>query len=204
MPSFRNKNGKRKSIVASAMKSLSNSFTSNSKKEENNKEGIRSINIMLLIIGGDDGKSHELMPITLKVENQKIGDLIKEVQEKATVRSLRNQGYHCVCNGDATVLNSEGSIENYFPGDVDEELYHLAIPVPYGKSAKDIIKMAKPILADENFSKKISKSTDRQISINSNEDTLSQVSEISDNSYHLNRNNRYFDDSSSSSSSSGI
>lgn len=64
--------------------------------------------------------------------------------------------------------------------------------------------MAKPILADENFSKKISKSTDRQISINSNEDALSQVSEISDNSYHLNRNNRYFDDSSSSSSSSGI
>merc|ERR1712172_419929 len=135
MPSFRNKNGKRKSIVASAMKSLSRSISINSKREEKEEEEFKSINIMLLIIG-DGGKIHELMPIKLKLENQTIRDLITEVQEKATTRSLRNQGYHCVCNGDAIVLNSEGPIENYFPGDVDEELYHLAIPVPYGKSAK--------------------------------------------------------------------
>ena len=123
------------------------------KKEKDEKEQIENeikpINIMILLMP-DYGDRYELVPVKVKPKKQTIEELITEVQEKATIRSLRSQSYHCICNGDATILNSQSIIENYFHNDIGEELYHLVITVPYGKSAKEIAKIAKPILINEN------------------------------------------------------
>jgi len=162
------------------------------KEKEKNEIETKPVNIMLLLMP-DYGDRYELVPVKVQSKRQTIEELIKEVQEKATIRSLRNQNYHCVCNGDGTVLNSQSIIENYFHTDIGEELYHLVITVPYGKSAKEIVKIAKPILTDENVSKKIAKITDRQISIDSNEFSLSQmddVSDVSEDSYSKDKSRR--------------
>jgi len=174
------------------------------KKEnvERNEHKNEQTNILLLLLG-DDGKRHEVMLIQLQLENKLIIDLIREVQQKATIRSLRNQGYHCICDADATVMNSQNLIQNHFFGDIGEHLYHLAIPVPYGRTCREIVNMAQPFLNDEKISIMITKvKASRQIVFTSHgvdDDYASQLSEISDDG-----DIKSFDDSSSSSSSSSF
>merc|ERR1719232_1194097 len=150
---------KRKSFVSSAFRrmSIGASLIKKDKVRQKDKANEpKPTNIMLLIMG-EDGKRHEIMLVKLQLGDQIMLDLIREVQEKATIRSLRNQGYHCVCNSEAVAFDTYGYVRNYFSGDIGDDLYHLAIPVPYGQTCKDILKMAQPILQDEQVSKMIAK-----------------------------------------------
>ena len=80
--------------------------------------------------------------------SQTIGDFVKKVSQRATDPALRSQIYINVCTREGVVLKNAALLKQCFPP-LRKGLYHVVIAIPRGNTCNQAIRLARPILWDD-------------------------------------------------------
>lgn len=106
------------------------------------------IRVLLLVM---DGSSHrfEIIQLVFDPASSLVQEALKQISSTVSDDSLRKINYKFISSMDGVVFDNKKLFRNYFPP--DSEKHHVAVALPTALDSERYLKLAKPILKNEEF-----------------------------------------------------